>query len=251
MKQGPKAVAQQRSNGARIFLLLTALTGAVLAILAYVSQARAATESYTVDFTDYQPATQSIDAWLRSKGFKFERDADSQSKIMLRADARGLEVNALRQAQGLLINNSIDRNKYSAVEIEWGVRQHPQGASYERKINNEAIMVHVFFGTDKQPSGSMFVPDLPYFIGLFLCNGDRVGFPYTGRYFRTGGRYVCLQSAPAGQAVVSRFDLRSGFQSIFGALAQAVTGYSIEVDTSSSPGAGTSSAIIKRIRFIA
>jgi hypothetical protein len=250
MKARAKAVARPRFDR-RILWLLGALTGATLAVFAYLSQASASVQSYTVDFTDYQAAKGPVDAWLRSKGFKFERDANSQSKIMLQADQRGLAVSALQHAHGLLINNSINQNAYSAVEIEWGVQQHPQGASYERKINNEAIMVHVFFGRDKKPSGAMFAPDLPYFIGLFLCNGDRVGFPYTGRYYQEGGRYVCLQSAPAGQTLVSRFDLRGGFQSIFGALAQGVTGYSIEVDTSKSTGPGTSSAFIKRIRFVA
>ncbi|MBI1213261.1 MAG: DUF3047 domain-containing protein [Alphaproteobacteria bacterium] len=251
MKAKAKATAVEQSAYPRIVWLFGALIGAVLAVVAYVSQARASVQSYTVDFTDYQPARGPIDAWLRSKGFRFERDAGSRNKIMLRADRRGLEIDALQQAQGLLINNAINQNQYSAVEIEWGVEKHPQGASYERNVNNEAIMVHVFFGNDKKPSGSMFVPDLPYFIGLFLCNGDRVGYPYTGRYFQAGGRYVCLQSAPAGQTIVSRYDLRSGFQSIFGALVRAVSGYSIEVDTTRSGGAGRSSAFIRRIRFIA
>ena len=250
MKVRAKAVARPHFDR-RVIWLLGALTGAVLAVFVYTSQASASVQSYTVDFTDYKPADGPIDAWLRSKGFKFERDAGSDSKIMLRADQRGLEVDALQQAQGLLINNTINQNQYSAIEIEWAVKQHPEGASYERNVNNEAIMVHVFFGKDKKPSGSAFVPDLPYFIGLFLCNGDRVGHAYTGRYFQEGGRYVCLQSAPVGQALVSRFDLRGGFQSIFGALSQGVTGYSIEVDTTNAAGAGTSSATIKRIRFVA
>jgi hypothetical protein len=250
MKVRAKVVVPQRLDR-RIIWLLSALTGATLAVFAYLSQANAAVQSYTVDFTDYQAAQGPIDEWLRSKGFKYERDAASQDKIMLRADQRGLEVDALQRAQGLLINNTINQNQYSAVEIEWGVQQHPEGASYERKVNNEAIMVHVFFGKDKKPSGGMFAPDLPYFIGLFLCNGDRVGHAYTGRYYQEGGRYVCLQSAPTGQTLTSRFDLRTGFQSIFGALAQSVTGYSIEVDTSNSTGQGTSKAFIKRIRFVA
>jgi len=248
MKVRAKAVARHRIDR-RIIWLLSALTVATLAAFAYLSQAKASVD-YTVDFTDYQPSRGPIDAWLKSKGFKFERDASSQSKIMLRADQRGLSVEALQNAQGLLINNTINQNAYSAVEIEWGVQQHPQGASYEHKVNNEAIMVHVFFGQDKKPSGGMFAPDLPYFIGLFLCNGDRVGFPYVGRYYQAGGRYVCVQSAAPGQAVVSRFDLRGGFQSIFGSLAQAVSGYSVEVDTTNSQGGGRSSAFIKRIRFV-
>lgn len=248
MKVRAKAVARPRVDH-RIVWLLAALTIVALAAFTYFSQAKASV-SYTVDFTDYQPQRGPVDAWLRSKGFKFERDANSQNKIMLRADQRGLAVEALQNAQGLLINNTINQNAYSAVEIEWGVQQHPQGASYERKVNNEAIMVHVFFGQEKKPSGGMFAPDLPYFIGLFLCNGDRVGFPYTGRYYQAGGRYVCMQSAAPGQTLTSRFDLRSGFQSIFGSLAQAVSGYSIEVDTTNSQGGGKSSAFIKSIRFI-
>ena len=243
-----KTVTAARQAQPPIAGLVGLLILGTFAFVAGQSQAHAGT--YVVDFTDYHSALGSVDAWLQSKGFQFERDAKSQDKILLSADGRGLEVEALQQAQGLLINHAIAPNAFSAVEIEWGVQQHPQGASYERKVNNEAIMVHVFFGSDKKPSGGMFAPDLPYFVGLFLCNGDRVGYAYTGRYYQAGGRYVCLQSAPAGQTFVSRFDIRDGVRSIFGNIAQAVSGYSIEVDTSASSGAGKSSAFIKRIRFL-
>jgi hypothetical protein len=248
MKAKAKAVARPKFDR-RTLWLLSALTAAMLIAAAWLSQAHAGSD-LVVDFTDYQANRGSVDSWLASKGFKFERDAKSREKIMLRADGRGLEVQALQHAQGLLINQSVGQAAFNSVEIEWGVAQHPQGASYERKVNNEAIMVQFFFGSDKQPSGGMFAPDLPYFIGLFLCNGDKVGFPYVGRYYQAGGRYVCVQSGPAGQALVSRFDLRQGFQSIFGTLARAVTGYSIEVDTTAAQGPGTSSAFIKRIHFL-
>jgi len=33
-------------------------------------------------------------------------------------------------------------------------------------------MVYVFFGHEKYSSGSMFVPDSPYFIGFFLCPNE-------------------------------------------------------------------------------
>jgi hypothetical protein len=240
------AAARHLANGT-ILWLMGMLVGVTLMTFVWLSQAHAES-GYVVDFTDYRSG--SIDDWLRSKGFQFERDAKSQDKILLRADGRGLEVEALQQAQGLLINHAIRPIPFSSVEIEWGVEQHPQGASYENRVNNEAIMVHVFFGNDKKPSGSMFVPDLPYFIGLFLCNGDRIGYAYTGRYYQEGGRYVCLQSAPTGQTLLSRFDLKGGVRSIFGNIAQAVSGYSIEVDTTASVGAGRSSAFIRRIRFL-
>lgn len=231
------------------FLFGSVLICAAL-ILALAGYARAgAHTSYAVDFTDYRGGQ--VAAWLKAKGFVFERDAKNNGSIALSASAQGLEVAALKPAQGLLVNKAFDANAYSSVEIEWGVTQHPQGASYERRVNNEAIMVHVFFGKEKQPSGSLFVPDSPYFVGLFLCNGDRVGHAYTGRYYKEGGRYVCVDTPQPGQTVVSRFNLRDGLRSIFGgAVANMVSAYSISVDTSASSGGGQSRAFIKRIRFL-
>jgi hypothetical protein len=221
---------------------------AVVQALSAPARAEQAT-IYAVDFTDYRSGP--INAWLQAKGFAFERDAKDAASIAFRAGAQGLELAALKQAQGMLINKAIGANAYSAVEIEWGVGRHPPGASYEKKVNNEAIMVHVFFGSEKKASGSVFAPDIPYFIGFFLCNGDRIGHPYQGRYYQEGGRYVCLAAPQSGQTVVSRFNLTEGVRAIFGnKAAESVTGYSIQVDTSSSTGDGKSSAFIKRIRFV-
>jgi hypothetical protein len=210
-------------------------------------QSSSAASLYQVDFTDY--VSGSVDAWLKAKGFEFERDARSPDKIAISANAQGLALEALRPAQALLMNSSIAQSLFSTVEIEWGVEQHPEGASYEKNVNNEAIMVHVFFGSEKKSSGSIFAPDAPYFIGLFLCNGDRVGHAYTGAYYKEGGRYVCLESPAPGETVVSRFDLKSAVQKIFGdEVASHVSGYSVEVDTTATDG--KSSAFIKRIKFL-
>jgi hypothetical protein len=241
------ALRRLSATGCRAIARCSFVFGLAAIALAGLTQPSAATSIYQVDFTDY--VSGSVDAWLKAKGFKFERDARSRDKIALSAGAQGLAVEALRPAQGLLVNSSIGQNPFSTVEIEWGVEQHPEGASYEKKVNNEAIMVHVFFGSEKKSSGSMFAPGLPYFIGLFLCNGDRIGHAYTGAYYKEGGRYVCLESATPGQTVVSRFDLKGAVQEIFGdAVAAQVSGYSVEVDTSAS--GGTSSAFIKRIKFL-
>jgi len=226
---------------------LCALAVAVLMATGATASINQGAAPFVVDFTDYRVG--SIDQWLRSKGLEFQRDAADPNKIALRPDARGLGVWALKPAQGILVNKQVHPNAYSHIEIEWGVGQHPEGASYERQVNNEAIMVHVFFGTEKKSSGSMFVPDLPAFIGLFLCSVDRIGHPYVGRYFKEAGRYVCVDRAQPQQALVSRYDLREGFRKVFGTeLAAAVTGYSIEVDTSASKG--PSSAFIRRIKFL-
>jgi hypothetical protein len=199
-----------------------------------------------VDLTDFRGG--SIYEWLQAKGFRVEQDAKNPQKIALAADARGLGVHTLRPAMGLLTNTRVNPNAYSTVEIEWGVAQHPVGASYERRVNNEAIMVHVFFGQTKRASGSMFAPNLPAFIGLFLCASDRVGIPYVGRYYQEAGRYICTDRAEPERALTTRFDLRQGFRAAFGTdLREAVSGFTVSVDTSSSKS--PSNAFIKRITF--
>jgi hypothetical protein len=224
---------------------LTVITAAAFAMPG--ARASVATAPLVVDLTDYRGG--SIYTWLQAKGFRIEQDAKNPQKIAFVADSRGLSLQTLRPALGLLTNTRMNPNAYSAVEIEWGVSQHPAGASYERRVNNEAIMVHVFFGATKHASGSMFAPNLPAFIGLFLCASDRVGVPYVGRYYQEAGRYICLDRAEPQRQLVSRFDLRQGFRTAFGAdLRDVITGFTVAVDTSSSKS--PSQAFIKRIAFL-
>jgi hypothetical protein len=229
--------------------LARAALAVVLAVVAALGAAKASAPAapLIVDLTDYRGG--SVDAWLQAKGFQIQQDAKNPSKIALMADARGLAVQTLRPALGLLTNNRVSPNQYAAVEIEWGVAQFPAGASYERRVNNEAIMLHVFFGATKHSSGSMFAPNLPAFIGLFLCATDRIGFPYIGRHYTEAGRYICTDRAEPARALTTHFDLRQGFRTAFGTdLKDAVTGFAVEVDTSSSKG--PSQAFIKRIAFL-
>ena len=51
------------------------------------------------------------------------------------------------------------------------VRRLGKGFRFEQDVRNEAIMAIIFMGDKRQPSGSVFIPDIPYFIGLFLCSG--------------------------------------------------------------------------------
>lgn len=228
---------------------LVALTAIATAALAAITPATASTPAspLVIDLTDFRGG--SVYDWLQAKGFKIEQDAKNPQKVALVADTRGLGLTTLRPAMGLLTNTSLNPNAYSTVEIEWGVAQHPAGASYERRVNNEAIMVHVFFGQTKRSSGSMFAPNLPAFIGLFLCATDRVGVPYVGRYYQEAGRYICTDRAEPQRALTTRFDLRQGFRNAFGAdLRDAVSGFTVSVDTSSSKS--QSQAFVKRITFL-
>jgi hypothetical protein len=104
-------------------------------------------DTFLIDFSDYEEG--SIEEWLEKKGFE-----------------------------------SVDPGKYSKVKIEWGVIKYPKGASYEGKVNNEALLVLVFFGDEKISSGHLTIPDSPYFIGLFLGRHDKVNKAYKGSISR-------------------------------------------------------------------
>lgn len=205
-----------------------------------------------VRFTDYE--TGPVEDWLQGKGFKFEQDARNRSRIDLDVGETGLTVEAKRAALGLMPNEAVNVPDFTHIEIDWGVNRFPKGASYEKGVRNEALMLIVFLGDERQPSGSMFIPDSPYFIGFFLCDGDdRLEHPYVGSYFKKGGRYVCLARPPAGKSVTTRFDLMKAYRTYFdreGDDDPAVSGIALAVDTKKASGGGRASAFISEIRFL-
>ena len=114
-------------------------------------------------------------------------------------------------------------------------------------------MVVVFMGDERQPSGSMFIPDSPYFIALFLCHGDdKLNHPYVGSYFKKGGRYVCIDRPTEGVMVTSRFDLMEAYRSYFDKERDddpAISGLALALDTRKAGDNGQSSAFIREVRF--
>jgi len=108
-------------------------------------------------------------------------------------------------------------------------------------------------GDERQPSGSVFIPNSPYFIGLFLCHGDdKVNHPYVGAHFKKGGRYVCGDSPAEGELVTTRFNLLEGYRSYFdkeGDDDPAVSGIALTLDTKKADGGGKASAFVREIRF--
>ena len=167
-----------------------------------------------VRFTDYEIG--SIDDWLRGKGFQFERDLRRRDRVDFDIEFDRLVIEANRKSFGMMPNESINLPDFTNVEIDWGVNKHPAGASYEQGVRNEAIMAIIFMGDERQPSGSMFIPDSPYFVGLFLCSGDdRVAHAYVGSYFKKSGRYVCVNTPELGELVTSRFNLLEAYRNYF------------------------------------
>ncbi len=207
--------------------------------------------AHVVRFTDYQQG--SIDDWLLGKGFKFQGDADNRDRIDFEVGSSGLVLEAKRRAHGIMHNESVKVPAFTHIEIDWGVNKHPAGASYEQGVRNEAIMVIVFMGDKRQSSGSMFIPNSPFFVGLFLCHGDdKINHPYVGRFFKKGGRYVCTDKSSEGKMVTSRFNLLEAYRTFFDKERDddpAVSGLALAVDTKKADGGGKSSAFIREIRF--
>ncbi|GJQ22653.1 hypothetical protein BIY37_01695 [Candidatus Brocadia sapporoensis] len=205
-------------------------------------------ENFSIDFSDYFEG--SVKRWLASKGFCFNGGIRDNRIIELSANKQALSVRTKQPGRVFIFNNSVDLKEFSKVKIEWGIIQYPKDASYEKNINNEALMVYIFFGNVKLPSGCFLVPDSPYFIGLFLSKEDQINKPYTGRYFKEGGRFVCLGNPEPRDTVISEFDLNRAFRLYFNDAVPPISGISLEVDTSSSKDEGKAEAFIKRIEFL-
>jgi hypothetical protein len=203
----------------------------------------------TIDFSGY--AGEPIDEWLHAMGLKFEDAARDRDRLALSVHNDALVLEAQEQLRGFIIKDGLDLAHVSTVRIEWGVIKYPEGASYEQNIRNEAIMIYVFFGEEKISSGHLFYPDLPYFIGVYLCQNDRLRTPYKSDYYQEGGRFVCLGNPSPHETIVSEFDLRGAFQKYFEKTdVPPISGFAIEIDTSSSGDGGKASGYIRRLTFL-
>jgi hypothetical protein len=152
---------------------------------------------------------------LRARHFTFEKDAKNRRLLRLTVANNTLRLEAKGHLSGLLLNDAINVEKVTSIRVSWGIMQYPLDVSYENKVNNEALMIYFFFGTEKISSGHLLIPNSPYFIGLFLCQDEQVDYPYMGRYFQKSGRFVCLGKPKPNATVVSEFDLDAAFKRYF------------------------------------
>lgn len=183
--------------------------------------------AYTLDFAK---AEGSPIEWLKKKGFRFEKDADD---IKLDFADKSLILTTEEPLLGVIINDTLDLKEYSKIRITWGIKDYPEGASYEKEVNNEAVMIYIFLGDEKLPSGSIFIPKSPYFLALFLGEKDIPDKAYVGRHFKQGGRFICVGTPPEGKAVVTEFDLTKAYKKYYKKDNKPpITGLSLEVDTS-------------------
>ena len=218
-------------------------------ILAFVHSAQSSqTLIYAVDFAGFPGGT--VLKWLNSKGFVPKQDASNARKVVYFDDGNDLVLETKTHAFGLLLNES-DVRGYSKIRIEWGVDSFPPGASYEKGIRAEAVMVYVFFGKDRLSSGSLLIPDSPYFLGLFLCESGSTNEPFTGRYYHAGGRFLCVDRPPLGELVTTEYPIADAFTRIFGKdQAPDISGFGISIDTNNAKGNGVARAFVRKIEFL-
>jgi hypothetical protein len=206
-------------------------------------------DTFLMDFSDYEEGP--IEEWLEKKGFELKEAAKDRRKLDLDVDEGALFLEAKKPLLALIVKESVDLGKYSRVKIEWGIVKYPKGASYEEEVNNEALLVLVFFGDEEISSGHLAIPDSPYFIGLFLGKHDRLNKAYKGTYYHEGGRFVCLGNPKPGETVISEFDVADAFKKYFQKdEVPDISGVALEIDTTSSADDGRAVAFIHSIEFL-
>jgi hypothetical protein len=202
-----------------------------------------------IDFSTY--AGGPVHEWLREHGYRLERDAKNGNLLGLSITDQTFNIDVKARMSGFILNDQINLDNIKLIRINWGIKRYPKDVSYNRQVNNEALMLYIFFGKEKVSSGHVLIPNSPYFIGLFLCQDDEVNYPYLGRYFHIGGRFVCLGKPQPDQSIVSEFNLDQAFKSYFSKSATpGITGIGFGIDTSKAGDGGKGGAFIKTIQFI-
>ena len=214
-----------------------------------ISQSESNKPGYLIDFSSY--AGGPVHEWLREHGYKLEKDAKNRNLLDLSITDRVFNIEAKGRMSGFILNDNVNLDNVKLVRINWGIKHYPKDVSYNRQVNNEALMLYIFFGKEKIGSGHVLIPNSPYFIGLFLCQDEQVNYPYMGRYFHIGGRFVCLGKPQPDESIVSEFNLDEAFRSYFNkGETPGITGIGFGIDTSKAGDGGKSGAFIKTIQFI-
>ena len=118
-----------------------------------------------------------------------------------------------------------------------------------RGVRAEAIMVYIFFGKERHASGSLVIPDSPYFLALYLCETEATNKPFKGRYHHASGRFICVERPQLGATVATDFPFADTFRRVFGREAPDISGIALAIDTSNAKGAGVAKSFIRKIEF--
>lgn len=199
---------------------------------------------YQLDFSK-EPDGNAL-KWFKNNDFNLQRDAD---ELISRFENGKLIIETRDDINGIFYKE-VNLKKAKRIRIEWGILQYPEGADWEKGVYREAIGVVITFGKKKISSGSFVVPNVPYFIGIFLGEHEPEGKAYTGNYYKKGGRYFCLPcNSPVGKTIITEFDLEKNFKEQFHlSTIPPITGLAIEADTRDTRG--FSKAFLRKIEFL-
>ena len=212
-------------------------------------------ESYLLDFTQIQG--NALD-WFEERGWEEQVDMD---KMNPRFENGSLVIEAKDAVSGVFFKDFRTESKslsgIKRIRINWGVEQYPEGADWsgpveEKRNVRNAIGVMIFFGDENQESGSVFIPDIPYFLALFLGEKERPGKAYLANYWHKGGRYFCISCNGNVGEFISEMDIPNTFKDQFGFDPPPITGIAIDADATntSSKNGRQSKAYIKKIELL-
>jgi len=190
-------------------------------------------------------------AWLRKNGFEKKLDADA---LKPRFEGGSLVLSTMEKTAGLL-GKEFSPAEYlqgiKKIRVEWGVRRYPIGADWGRGINRVPIAVMVTYGTERFPSGLPFgIQDAPRFISAFIGYKEIEGRSYVGKYWKEGGRYVCVASGDrSGDTIVSELELEERFKATYRQISTPpITAFAFQMNTEDTTGGAE--AFIRKVEFI-
>lgn len=199
---------------------------------------------HAIDFTS-QPEGDAA-AWLRDQGYELRMNAADLSP---RFTDQGLVLSTDQTIAGLFARE-LRLKGVERVRVTWGVERYPEGADWEKGNYRVPIAIMISFGDKEIASGSWFVPDMPYFISVFLSKNAKPGKAYTANYYNKGGRYFCDPcSPPPGETVTSAFELNEAFKQSFDKdEVPPISSFSFQMNTKDTTGGAK--AFIRRVEFL-
>ena len=199
---------------------------------------------YHIDFTE-QPNGPAIN-WLKKNGFEPSLEA---SKLHPYFQNGRLVFQTKGEVAGLF-SKRLNLPHANRIRIYWGVERYPQGADWENGIIAVPIAIMISFGVTKIDSGAFYIPDEPFFIGIFLGEKEKEDKTYTGRYYKKGGRYFCQPCGVLpGETVLTDFDLAGTFQREFPEIAMPpVSSFDFQMNTKHTTGGA--SAFLEKVEFL-
>jgi len=196
---------------------------------------------YRFDFS--KQSSGSAQKVLEPKGFEFLLDAD---KLHMTLADRGITFWTDEQYAGIFgVHFKKPIDNVGSVVIEWGVEKFPKGADWEKGNNRLALGAFIVLGTEKFSSGVPFAQKVPYFLGPFIGEKEKVGKRYLGKLYQKSGRYYCVSNKKG--LVTTRFDIDSTFQKEFGKPTPPLTAFGFQMNTKNTTGGAK--AFVKTITF--